>query len=405
MSFSANARDGSLMVAVVFVMLMLSLIVIGYFRVATSRHSIDLQLEQREMARTMADVGVREAIERISASLFDNNKPEFQFLVSGVPGRRHDLELPLSTAASASILSRGYALKLACELEILAFSNLDHQNQPYLVDKEGHGIVQIKVVAEIQRSGSARAVTSELVSVHDYVVSSMTFDEFLPTMTDASTAIFEHPLVLRSNVGHIEFSQASLDGVEINIDGNLNNPMASYWSALIPDEFYRRYALWSFRSARLEDLVAAKVICHTHKRLNINGIIHCRESVAFAGNWTVRGRGVLIANGFVFNGTLLKERSDDFIIIYAPTSNVVLGGAGPVQAGIIAAAGSRLIVKDRLNVEGFVVADTIKFDSFTAKEHQISYDPVFAQLPDQLCVSLSKWPNQLQENVAWQVSK
>lgn len=405
MIFSVNAKNGSLMVVVVFVMLMLSFIAISYFRFATSCQSFDLQLEQREMARIMADAGMREAIERISASLFDSSRPEFQYLVSAIPESRHDLELPLTRAFSAKILPRGYALKLASELKILAFSNHDQLNQPYPVDKEGHGILQIKVAAEVQRAGMRRVITAELVSVQDYLVSSMVFGEFLPSATEDSTAIFEHPLVLRSNIGHVESNRASLNGVEIKIDGNLNKPMASCWSSAIPDKFYDSYALWSLRNASFDDLAATKVICNDHKRLNINGIIHCRDPVVLDGDWTIRGRGVLIVNGFVINGALIKERPEDFIIIYARRSNVMLGSAGPIQAGIITTAGNRVTVKERLNLEGFVVTDNIKFGSFTAREHQIRYDPVFAQLAGQLCVSLSKWPNQLQEIVSGQVSK
>ncbi len=73
----------------------------------------------------------------------------------------------------------------------------------------------------------------------------------------------------------------------------LHNGMNSF-QPVIPDSYvlYDKYSLWSKRNLSIEDLYKYEIIDRKAKTINLNGIVHCKDSVTLEGDYKVAGQGL-----------------------------------------------------------------------------------------------------------------
>jgi len=377
-------RQGSVLLLAIFIAISLTILSLSYFRMMQAARNTDHRLGQQFVAREIALMLREEAMATIQRDCRDRRSQIFWFMLGAVAGAELEMRLPLASDNLSRLLQPGFSCEFSSRLKIVNFINYDHKNRLYASDKEGHGVlaVHIEVTLLDERAGGKSTVIKEtLHSQYDYMVASI-------LSLDSRGSSLLRPLTLRHDRQTFD-SYSSLQ-----VEAYEDEPDAPENPAEI--ELYDRITLWRLRNLRLADLEQMLIIDRERKILNLYGICHCNDSIEFAGDWQIRGKGVIIANSFNITGALKKFSDEDLLVLYARKGKITVDTSEKVEAALIAINDSRsgtVESRQALNLSGMLLADYLNLDNWSNNQHHISFDKALLNADNSYQISVSPWTN------------
>lgn len=383
-AFYQRTRRGSVLVLAVFIAISLTILSLSYFRMMRAVRNTDQRLESQFVAREIALMLREEAMAVMQRDSRDRRSQLFWFLLGAVSGAQTEMRLPLASENISSLIQPGYTCEFSSRLKVVNFINHDHKNRNYPSPREGHGILALLIEVSLvdERQGRNSTIAKEhLHTQYDYLTASV-------LCLDSQGSQLQQPLMLRRDDQNIE------DDNRLQItDFTGNHARSEELSELEP---YRHSTLWVGRNLRASTLKQLRIIDEDKKTLKLNGIVHCAEKLAFAGDWKIDGKGVIVADSFSLDGALTKASENDFLALYARKGNIVLNTREKVEAALIAVNPSHsgtIESKQPLNLHGMIFADYLNLDNWSNTTHKISFDESCRDSEKAFQISISPWTN------------
>jgi len=379
-----HPRQGSILLLAIFIAISLTILSLSYFRMMQAARNTDHRLGQQFVAREIALMLREETMATIQRDCRNRRSQIFWFMLGAVAGAQLEMRLPLASDNLSRLLKPGFSCEFSSRLKIVNFINYDHKSRYYDSNKEGHGIlaVHIEVTLLDERAGGKSTVIKEsLHSQYDYLVASML------SLGKRGSRLMR-PLTLRHD--RQTFDRYS----SLQIEDYEEFPAGEEDSSEI--ELYNRITLWRLRSLRLADLEQMLIIDRERKILNLYGICHCNDNIELAGDWQIKGKGVIIANSFNITGALKKASDEDLLVLYARKGKITVDTTEKIEAALISINDSRsgtIESRQTLNLSGMLLADYLNLDNWSNNQHCVSFDKALLDAEKSYQISVSPWTN------------
>ncbi|PKL50622.1 MAG: hypothetical protein CVV42_02535 [Candidatus Riflebacteria bacterium HGW-Riflebacteria-2] len=379
-----HQNQGSVLLLAIFIAISLTIFSLSYFRMMRAARNTDHRLGQQFVARETALMLREEAMAIIQRDCRDRRSQIFWFLLGAVAGAEMEMRLPFASDYISKLLQPGFSCEVSSRLKVVNFINYDHRSRYYASGKEGHGIlaVHIEVTLLDERGGGKATVIKEsLHSQYDYLVASM-------LSLDSRGSRLLRPLTLRHDRQTFD-SYSSLQ-----IEDYEESPVPEEDPAKI--ELYDRITLWRARNLRVNDLEQMLIIDRERKILNLYGICHCADQIELAGDWQIKGKGVLIADSFNIAGALKKSGNEDMLVLYARKGKITVDTSEKIEAALIAINDKHngtVESRQALNLSGMLLADYLNLDNWSNNTHRVSFDKALLDADKSYQISVSPWTN------------
>ncbi|OQB50308.1 MAG: hypothetical protein BWY02_00648 [bacterium ADurb.Bin157] len=381
-------KKGSALLITMLVAVSVGTIAVSYFRYSRITAKNQIRTINKDLIREIAQMASDEIFARTCKDAVDIKSKIFWFLKGSAPGTVYRIDTPFTKENSKHFLSEGYSCEVAGRIRIVRFRKTAPNNSKYFGAYEGHGIIAIETKALLYRhTGEKRSVafSHEIESHFDYfLVSTVCMSEKGSMMTN--------PLVIRKDREAGNTNVIKSDNAAVL---TLHNGMNSF-QPVIPDSYvlYDKYSLWSKRNLSIEDLYKYEIIDRKAKTINLNGIVHCKDSVTLEGDYKVAGQGVIIADSFNINGAIEKSDNTSLCVLYANKGKIVTNTEKEINAALIASnrnfTGTVEALK-ALKINGLMVVDTLDLNAWAEKDHKIYYDMAFKDGEKANRAVISKW--------------
>lgn len=384
LSLKQQNRQGSILALVLFVAISLTILSLSYFKMMRAARNTDQRLGQQFVAREIALLLREEATVTIQRDCRDQRSQIFGFLLGGASGAQMEMRSPLSGENIGRLLQPGFACEFSSKLQVVSFINYDHRNHYYPSTKEGHGIMAIQIEVSLldERTGQKSAVIKEnLHTQYDYLVAAT-------LCLDNHESKLRQPLLLRHD-RQVFDQYSSLQIEEGELKPTIEENPADF-------KLYDRITLWSARNLSRADLSGRQIIDEERKIINLSGIYHCSEPLNFAGDWQIKGKGVIIADSFSISGALKKAGDEDILVLYARKGKIVVNTPQKIEAALVAINDNHsgtIEAKKPLQLSGMLVADYLNLNEWSNNTHKISFDKALLAADKTYQISVSPWTN------------
>ncbi|MDD3001815.1 MAG: hypothetical protein PHF29_08690 [Candidatus Riflebacteria bacterium] len=388
MKQNKNLKKGSALLIAMLVAVSVGTMAVSYFRYSRITAKNQIRTINKDVIREISQMATDEIFARTFKDAGDIKTKIFWFLKGSAPGSTYRVDTPFTKENSKNFLSEGYSCEVGGRIRIVKFRKTAPNNSKYYGSYEGHGIIAIETKALLYRhTGEKRSVAfSHEIETH--------FDYFLVSTVCMSEngSMMINPLVVRKDREAGNTNVIKGDNAAVL---TLHNTMNSF-QPVIPDSFvlYDKYSLWSKRNLSIDDLYRYEIIDQKTKTLNLNGIVHCKDSVTIEGDYKVVGQGVIIADSFNINGGIEKSDNTSLCVLYANKGKIVTNTENVINAALIASnrnfTGTLEALK-ALKINGLLLVDTLDLNAWAEKEHQIHYDTDFKDDGKANRAVISKW--------------
>lgn len=392
---SKKSNHGSLMLIVVISTFFLSIVGLSYLRSASHQKGLDQYFLRRLLVNNLADTVLRESKSRVISQSSQLNSKVYSFIINQKPGQHLQISTPTTKAALKDLLPEGYTAEIKSKITIDSFSNYAPNGQPYSFSIEGHGIISFYSKVTLTSSQLQGSATTKKSYSSDYFVSTLIPENLI---SNYDLSILNQPFAIRSPDLTLSSNPNTASIRNIKIVGGQTSLQEQFPVTLSTESLYSKYALYRSRNMTLKDLERKKIFDLDNNRININGIIQVSDNLVINNDFKIHGRGAIIADGFVINKGLQKNTPEDFLILFSRKNDILINTKKSIECGIIALSNDRktaIKLSERLDLKGFLLTDNLKESDESFLNHIITWDSVFSEFQNTVCINISKWKNRI----------
>ncbi len=378
------SSNGSTITLTMVILGALSLIALSYFNVIKNSAFIAGRHKKKMIAEQLNFALYSLMYEKIKLEAASPNSDIYNFFLNSQAGSNLEIKIPEEINKSLGELAKKHECKFSCRLHMLDIIRKTPAGLNYDWAKEGHGIFSVTISISM-KADTFFPADNEFVfeKHHEYLIAALnTKDNFL-----------KNTVATRDNSLEKMLAEANEDAVSIHaIKPGSSSLLATAKPKHMP---YDKVTLYRYKNLSANDLERLNIINTAEKTINLSGIIHSRANITFDGNWKINGRGVLMANSFVFKGCLEKTSTDDLAIFYARKGRIDIETDQRVCGVLIAtnAAGNGTITAKRpSDIQGLIFADKIDMKHWVTGNHIIEWDETLNIIGNSYTISFSNWP-------------
>ena len=157
--------------------------------------------------------------------------------------------------------------------------------------------------------------------------------------------------------------------------------------------------LWARRNMTQSMAEEYQIYDKKNHVLNLRGIVYLNNYLTLGADGkeiTIKGQGVIIANGIKINAQLTKDTDDDICILATRGHLIKVTTDKRIQASLVAIGGDNknggVIATKQLDLEGAFAVDRLLISKWKqGVEHSITYDKALKPPTDQYQINISRW--------------
>lgn len=163
---------------------------------------------------------------------------------------------------------------------------------------------------------------------------------------------------------------------------------------------YAHHNLWNRRYMTKAQFDNLNIYDKEKNILYLRGINQCNDSVVLGSPdnpgkvLTIKGSGVLIANGITINCGIKKDKDNAICVLYCRNGNMTINTDQEIQASLICMGqlyeNMKFSTTKKLKLKGSLALDYLNLDDWCEGEHEITYDSALVPNHDVYNVTINK---------------